>query len=318
MKTKRQILIDRRIFTVGLLVIIGLYCVLRGMSGIVQTTHALSIDRLTGTGCKNGRYVAGYIDSFVVKGNNEHYTGVSGNLNGKVVLTVPIADGEYIRLLLSGKDKEVVDGFGQFVKGRGEGVWFEGRLKKSEFELNEEWYRDIEGFQGEGIHKIIPEYYIVEDHFHSKRNWLYFGLVLLGIAGIRLWFAGGRKNVLIEREAPVTEQEDWKFNKEGQMKQERIWLTYFERQLDRMRKFCLYNIPFLLLGFIITIKCFWIEDKMLGVILIMISATDISRYLIQKNGNRDSYILRLLKVETIAMKIDKHRETIVRLESHME
>ena len=83
MKTKRQILIDRRIFTVGLLVIIGLYCVLRGMSGIVQTTHALSIDRLTGTGCKNGRYVAGYIDSYVVKGNNEHYTGVSGNLNEK-------------------------------------------------------------------------------------------------------------------------------------------------------------------------------------------------------------------------------------------
>lgn len=82
-----------------------------------------------------------------------------------------------------------------FKDGHGEAILFEGKIIEPPVDINLAWYHSMDGFRMESL---ITSLVIVEKDFGKIKDTIYIGILLLAVAMIRFFSAGGIKNVVME------------------------------------------------------------------------------------------------------------------------
>lgn len=182
---KKKVHNAKEVFILFVIILIGLRWTIGGVNAFIQQRRALDFAEVGIEECREGRYVAGYVDSYLVKRlvalNHDFYSGVSQVflLGGEEChfYTIPIKEDYYIRLMVS--DREIMNQLEQFSMGIGEGVYIEGQLAASQASIDYDWYQDMEQFANGNTDKIIGEFVIREISFREKMNQLYPGVFIL-------------------------------------------------------------------------------------------------------------------------------------------
>lgn len=165
-----------------------------------QCNQALNLNTLEAHELKEGIYVSGNIDTYIVKyfPENKKYHGVGQsylNLLGKSYdfYTIPVGKKSYICIMASSQSlKEQLEAF---EGGHGEAVYFEGEVIKPLIEINWAWYASIEGFRTEDL---IGSFVIKETDFERNKDIIYIGVLFIAVAVLRFFSAGGMKSFMME------------------------------------------------------------------------------------------------------------------------
>lgn len=202
---RTNISISKRIVFNIIIFVIGLVLLLGGVKSYYKYTHAIPIKNLNEWDCKEGKYVTGNIDEYVVKkmAGTDKYAGISSTLltlTGKAYdfYTIPIAQNSYIRIMIS--DDSILDKLKNFTEGKGEGVYFEGEIINSPIEeISLKWYDGIEGFSSADV---VKSYVIKEINIKSKKDMTYIGFLLV-IFSILLFYSSGGINSVVTKENDI-------------------------------------------------------------------------------------------------------------------
>ena len=191
---KYNVSVSRRIVITAIIFIIGFIFLCIGISSYNKYNHALHLQTLDEQLLKEGKYVVGNIDTYIVGityGSNR-YNGVSEiHLTTRKTYdyyTVPIEQDSYIALLIS--DESVKEQLDTFEGGHGEDVYFEGIVIEPPTELNYEWNENAAEFNPENL----VDSFVIKEAKLKKKNATYLGILLL-IVSIFVFFAtGGNKD----------------------------------------------------------------------------------------------------------------------------
>lgn len=163
---KYYISISKREIITAIILIIGLMFLFKGIHSSYQINHALTLDNIDEHALKNGACVTGDIDNYI----------------GQIMYG-------------SGKFSGVSQTLITFESGYGKKVPFEGIIVEPPIDLNDNWYRNVEGFDTEDL---IRSFVIKETDFDRNKNFVYGGVSLLAIAALLFFSAGGLKSFIME------------------------------------------------------------------------------------------------------------------------
>ena len=197
---KYYVYITKQEILTGILFIVGVLLFFHGIHSAYQCNQALDLNTLEAHELKEGIYVSGNIDTYIVKyfPENKKYLGVGQsylNLLGKSYdfYTIPVGEKSYICIMASSQSlKEQLEAF---EGGHGEPVYFEGGVTKPMIEINWAWYASIEGFRTEDL---IGSFVIKETDFERNKDIIYIGVLFIAVAVLRFFSAGGMKSFMME------------------------------------------------------------------------------------------------------------------------
>lgn len=211
---KYHISISKREIITAIIFIIGLMFLFKGIHSYYKMNHALILDNLEEHELKNGACVTGDIDTYIgqIMYGSGKFSGVSQSLitSGKTYnfYTIPVGHNSYICIMAY--SKSLLSQLEAFENGYGKKVSFEGIIVEPPTDLNDNWYRNVEGFDTENL---IRSFVIKETDFDRNKNFVYGGVSLLAIAALLFFSAGGLKSFIMK--------ETWFFRKNIRKKYKR-------------------------------------------------------------------------------------------------
>ena len=316
----KKIVINIIIFVIGLVLLSG------GVKSYYKYKHAIPIKDLNEWECKEGKYVTGNIDEYVVKKmvGTDKYAGSGSTLltlTGKAYdfYTIPIAQNSYIRIMIS--DNSILDKLKNFTVGKGEGVYFEGEIITNPIEeLTLGWYDGIEGFNTENLVKF---YAIKEINIKSKKDLTYIGLLLVIFSALLFYSSGGINSVVtkendIDSIKPKNNNYANSYNKSNELLLEKNKLQLFEKRLSELKKKCFAGFILLVLGVYIVIRFHFFEIILIGILLIIYSVKCIWRYFINSGSELALWLVRKFGLESVSVKIEECRINVWEIERLLE
>lgn len=315
----KRIVINIIIFVIGLILLSG------GVKSYYKYKHAIPIKDLNEWDCKEGKYVIGNIDEYVVKkmAGTDKYAGISSTLltlTGKAYnfYTIPIAQNSYIRIMIS--DNSILDKLKNFTVGKGEGVYFEGEIINSPIEISLKWYDGIEGFNKEDV---VKSYVIKEINIKRKKDLTYIGFLLV-IFSVLLFYSSGGVNSVITKENDIDDTKPKNnnyansYNKSNELLLEKNKLQLFEKRLSELKKKCFVGFILLGLGVYIVVGFHFLEIKLIGILLIIYSVRCIWRYFINSGSEPALWLVRKFGLESVSVKIEECRINVWEIEGLLE
>ena len=322
---RTNISISKRIVFNIIIFVIGLVLLLGGVKSYYKYKHAIPIKNLNEWNCKEGKYVTGNIDEYVVRKmeGTGKFAG-SGHtlltLTGKAYefYTIPIAENSYIQIMIS--DNSILDKLKNYTEGKGEGVNFEGEIITPPIEISLEWYNGIEGFNTENL---VKSYVIKEINIKNKKDLTYIGFLLV-IFSVLLFYSNGGINSVITKEndidslKPKNNNYANSYNKSNELLLEKNKLQLFEKRLSELKKKCLVSFILLGLGIYIVVVFHFLEIKLIGILLIIYSVKCIWRYFINSGSEPALWIVRKFGLESVSVKIEECRINVWEIERLLE
>ena len=306
----------REILTV-IIFIMGLIFLCKGINSYFKYEHALILENLEEGKLKKGRYVTGNIDSYIgqiMYGSGKFYGVSQGYITfGKTYefYTIPVAHNSYIELMIS--DESVTESLDAFENGHGEGVYFEGVIVEPPVEPNYAWYSKVENFNTDDL---ITSYVVKEANL-KRKNTAYIGVLLLVLAALLFFDAGGLKNIVsedIEHTGPVANVYAKVYSKDNELLAEKKQLEMLERRLKSAKRNAILCLLLLLIGIYIVYSAYLLEGKLFGVLLLLISVRGIWRYFINSSSTLAKSLVRRFTLKSISLQIEEHRQNIEKLE----
>lgn len=206
-----RIKIQKELIFFIVLLLSGIYCLFHGLCLLHKEKNALPLETLHKEDCTAGQFVTGNINSYIGKiisnSKDGYFSGASGTYLtfGKEYefYTIPIKDNYYIRIMIS--DKNMIESLENFSYGKGNDIYFEGKIIKSPDELTYEWYEDVAEFKTAGKDVIISEYVIIETDIKKLEKIIYPGIFFLILSLVQFYFMGGLSRFVVA-ENPDNEQ----------------------------------------------------------------------------------------------------------------
>lgn len=198
---KRTIYITKQMVIAVLFLLVGGYCTLCGIISLYRANRYIPLDRLTADNCREGAYIAGTIESCVTitvdgkeLGESDAYISLMGGGNYHC-FTVPMADSQYIRIMLSNED--TADAMQGIIVGESKGVYVEGQITKEMTSINYPWYernaqlKDLQNQRSVQVkdpqEEILQDYVIKQISFEKRSKTLYLGIEILVITIFIIW-----------------------------------------------------------------------------------------------------------------------------------
>ncbi len=176
--------VDPGFLFLTVLIALGAVFLLKGTINVERYRYAPVYEDVTETGCRTGNYVDGEISNFLIKKvvdlGDGHMTGISAEIlsGGRTyyVFTIPVADGKYIRLLIS--NEETMEAMERVARGE-EGAMFvevSGKIRKASSSPALSWYEGIEGFDP---NSLIADYEIRQTDIVFEYQCMAFGFFVI-------------------------------------------------------------------------------------------------------------------------------------------
>lgn len=312
---KYHVIITKKEILTVLLFMVGLLLFFHGIHSAYKCNHALDLNTLEERDLKKGVCVSGTIDTYVVKHfpENNVFLGVGESylsLLGKSYdfYTIPVGKEAYICILASSKSlKEQLEAFEE---GHGENVYFEGEVIKPFTELNWRWYDSIEGFHKEDL---IGSFVIKETHFKKNKDIIYIGVLLLVVAILRFFSAGGMKHFVMEEtedEKPVYNSYAKIYSNDYELQAKQMQLRTLERRLCSVKRNTILCVPLLLAGLYILYRI----SLLFGILFIVISVRGLWNGFINSAHPLAKTLVRKCNLKSLSVEIEEHKHTMEKLE----
>ncbi len=319
---KYRVFVTEKEILTAILFIVGMIFLGKGLHAAYQYHNALDLNTVQEYELKEGAYVTGNIDSYIgqyMYGSNK-FSGMSqGYLNvfGKSYdfYTVPVGKESYICIMAH--SKSLTSQLEAFKDGHGEAILFEGKIIEPPVDINLAWYQSMDGFRMESL---ITSLVIVEKDFGKIKDTIYIGILLLAVAMIRFFSAGGLKNIVMEEsedEKPVTQKSGYRYdgkqhntkqryNSDYELQAEQMRLDTLERRLHELKRSALLGIPLLPAGCYILYRF----SLLFGILLIIISIKSIWRYFINSANTVAKFLVRECNLKSLSVQIKECEENI--------
>lgn len=321
----RVFITKKEIFT-AILFIVGMIFLGKGLHAAYQYHNALDLNTMQERDLKEGAYVTGKIDTYIgqhMYGSNK-FSGMSQgylNLVGKSYdfYTIPVGKESY--LCIMAHSKSLLNQLEVFVDGHGEAIYFEGKIIEPPVDINLAWYESMDGFRMESL---ITSFVIVEKDFGKIKDRIYIGILLLVVAAIRFFGAGGIKNVVMEEsenERPIPQKSGYRYDgkqhntkqrydSDYELRAEQMRLDTLERRLHELKRSALLCIPLLPAGCYILYRV----SLLFGILLIVISVKSFWRYFINSENTAAKFLVRKCNLKSLSVQIEECEENIETLE----
>lgn len=311
----------REIFT-AVLLLIGLVLLFRGIHSYNKSSHALNLEKLNEQTLKDGAYVVGNIDTYIgqiLYGSNR-FDGVSKTFitSGKTYhfYTIPFGQNSYICVMAY--SESLIDKLKTFENGHGEDIYFEGIIVEPPTDLNYNWYAHVEGFNTEDL---IDSFVIRETNFEGTKNinkhMIYAGALLLAMAALLFFSAGGIKNLVVkepENARPANNNYAKIYNRDNELLTEKMQLETLARRLKSAKRNAVLCLTLLFLGIYIVYSAYLLEIKVFGILLILISVRGIWNYFINSANTLAKSLVRRFSLKSLSIQIEEHKKKIEELE----
>lgn len=279
---KMKIHIQGKIIVAALLVVVGLLFVVMGVFEQSDYKDAKMLDNLTKDDVKDDTYIRGKIDSYVAKkvGTKDDikWSGVSATyvdfVDGKDVYTIKLPDGNYIQYMVISQEKK--DEFENLYNGDGADIYVEGRIVKTDIEVDKEWFQDVDKNQYPNLENIIEGYIIEEISSDDVYQPFYAGGTMIVIAILLFIYAGGidgsvEKRIVDNYEGDAVEIPFASYNKENE-------LLNYEYQLECLaaERIRINEMSKIMIGAIIVGILFGLTSPVLNIIGFIVSIVAVS------------------------------------------
>ena len=317
---KYHIFITKRETLTAILLMIGLVFLFKGIHSYYKIHHTLNLENLNEHMLKDGDYVIGNIDTYIgqeLYGSNK-FSGVSitFSTSGKTYnfYTIPFGQDSYICIMAY--SKSLLSQLEAFENGHGEDVYFEGLIVESPTDLNYNWYTNVEGFNTEDL---IDSFVIRETDFERNKDInkhiIYAGVLLLAIAALLFFGAGGFKNfVMKEKESnntgTVYNNYAKSYNRNNELLTEKMQLETLERRLKSIKRAAILCLMLLLIGIYIVYSAYLLEIKIFGILLILISVRGIWNYFINSENTLAKSLVKIFTRKSLSVQIEEHKKKI--------
>ena len=315
---KYHITISKREIITAILLIIGLMLLFKGIHSYYKVNHALHLEDLDEHALKNGTYVTGDINTYIGKTmyGSGKFSGVSISLttSGKTYnfYTIPVGKKSYICIMAY--SKSILNQLEAFENGHGENVSFKGIIVEPLTDLNYEWYTTVEGFDSRNL---INSFVIKEANFDRYKVLVYYGVILLTIAVLLFFSAGGIKNLMIEgpdNTRPAYNDYAKVYNIAYELRAEKMQIEILERRLKSAKKNAVLCLALLLIGIYIVFSAYLLEGKLFGALLLFVSVRGIWNYFINSPNTLAKSLVQRFTLESLSMQIEEHQKNIEKLE----
>ena len=315
---KYHITISKREIITAIILIIGLTLLLKGIHSYYQVNHALHLEDLDEHALRNGTYVTGDINTYIGKTmyGSGKFSGVSISLttSGKTYnfYTIPVGQKSYICIMAY--SRSLLNQLEAFENGHGENVSFRGIIVEPLTDLNYEWYTTVEGFDSRNL---INSFVIKEANFDRYKVLVYYGVILLTIAALLFFSAGGIKNLMIEgpdHTRPAYNDYAKVYNIAYELRAEKMQIEILERRLKSAKKNAVLCLALLLIGIYIVFSAYLLEGKLFGALLLFISVRGIWNYFINSPNTLAKSLVRRFTLESLSLQIEEHQKNIEKLE----
>lgn len=318
---KYRVFVTKKEILTAILFIVGMIFLGKGLHAAYQYHNALDLNTVQEYELKEGAYVTGNIDTYIgqyMYGSNK-FSGMSqGYLNvfGKSYdfYTVPVGKESYICIMAH--SKSLTGQLEAFQDGHGESILFEGKIIEPPININLAWHESMDGFRMESL---ITSFVIIEKDFGKIKDTVYIGILLLVVAAIRFFGAGGIKNVVIEEtedEKPVYRKavhqydEKQRYGEDYELKAEQMQLDTLERRLHALKKSAILCLPLLLAGAYILYRV----SLLFGILLFVISVKSFWRYFINSENTAAKTLAKKCNLDSLSVQIEERKEKIKMLE----
>ncbi len=311
---KYHVFITKREILTSIIFIVGLIILFYGIHSTYKYNHALNLNTLKERELKEGAYVIGNINTYVGKnlyGSNA-FSGVSitSVIYGKAYnfYTIPVGQKSYICIMVY--SKSLLEQLEAFENGHGENIYFEGEVIEPLTDLNLNWYTQIEGFRTEDL---INSFVIREINFGRNKHIIYVGALLIIMAALLFFSAGGIKNLVTEETEnakPVYNNYSKIYNKEYGLQAEQRQLETLERRLHSIKRDAILCLVTLLAGIYIVYSAYLLEVKVIGILLILISVKGIWNYFINSANTIAMSLAKKFTLNSLSIQIEEHKKNI--------
>ena len=319
---KKKINISLKLIAIIVLLIIGSIYLVNGAGDISDCEDAVAFENLKSSDIKDGTYVCGYIDKYVVRtemiNDEEVRSAVSKTLIDykceSDIYTIPFETNKYIQLMARSEDaKKSLD---NMLTNFSEKAYFEGVIVKREIGVNEAWFGAVDKDDYPGINSIISDYYIREVDRNEFWNDIRLGAILVVVA-ILLFVDGGGLDSLIEKDeikseierfnslSDIENKEDELINKESVLRQ----LTRKQKRIKKKKPSSLVMLALGLICIVILPKIFFI-----GIILLIFGGKGIFEWYINSSNINAIRLAKKLGIDSLYVMIEQCKRDIKELE----
>lgn len=312
--------------------LVGSYFVFVGTHAYFRKSAAIPIEELSPKNCEAGAYVYGDIETYAVESfetpNGIKYTGLDNafvSFLGEDMdqYTIPIAADHYIRFLAVSKDTR--EALSSYIYLQQHPCYVEGRVVRTGSELNDVFYRQCEEFKDTDYHDvIIPELVIQEISFDRRIGKWKTGVPFLALSLMFFVFSGGRKELvqvqpIIENEEETSKKIRYSHLTRFALEEEQRRLSMLYSKLKQLKKGCLYRLPLLLAGALLTFVShpYW-DLRLLGIIFLVSSLRAILRYFLNSNIGPALSIAKVLHCDSVWIQIMESSMRVQVLQRLME
>lgn len=319
---KKKIHINLKLIVIILLLIIGAYYLIKGSNDIADCDEAVSFEELKASDIKDGVYVCGYIEKFVIRTGMVNGIEVKDAVSQTVVeftgdrdiYTLPFENNKYIQLMA--RSKEAKENLNNMLDHPNEKAYFEGVIVKRNIGINWSWFSIVDKDDYPGINDIISEYYIREVDRNDFWNDIRLGAILAVIA-VLLFVDSSGFSGLIEKEEIKPEARNIRNlsdidNKEDEL----IDKEYILRQLTRKQKRIKKKKPSSIVMMVLGVLCIIILPKIffIGIILLIFGGKGFFEWFINSSNINGIKLAKKLGVDSLYVMIEQCKRDIKELE----
>lgn len=292
----------------SILMVVGAVLLVRGVATRERFKEAVDFTELGSVNWEYGDYVIGDITSFLkfnVGGNN--YRGYSGEYNGYLEYTVPVASHQYARLYVS--SLETKDLLENACNQDTCSIPFVGVLSKSNFSVNYPYYESIEGLERE---QIITDFVVVQTSEKRINTSIIAGAeivvicLVLRFMGVLLPIFTIEKPMEVSREKRYTDSYDYEYEMESEIHK----IEQLQIRQSKLKKDMILGIVLFVLGLVLLILGADMGMLLPGFILLFVAIPIILSYLIHLDNGVGHFLSMFSKSRSIPTQIEECKVNI--------
>ncbi|MBQ2804166.1 MAG: hypothetical protein IJF07_09745 [Lachnospiraceae bacterium] len=269
----------------------------------------------------------GYLETYITKSlsnaGNGSYSGVSQTYlsMGREydVYTIGLCDDSYIQIMV--ESRTIKKQLETLTTKNDIKTYFEGELIEAPFCINHKWFENVNPKDYPHIDTIIEKYVIQEVNIDDQMNVLYAGISLIFCSIILYVAIGGIKDYVVEEVLSKPHRSTsyhLNYNLQNDLLAEKERLKRFEKRQAALRRDSFFQLIPLILGLLIIIIPYWLEFKLLGILLVLYALQGLFVCFINSDHILAVPLAKFFKIKSIYLKKMECENKILELQELLD
>lgn len=191
-RSRMTVYITKQSVMILVFLMAGILFTFNGVRSYYRECRYIPLEHLSAGNCTEGDYVSGTVEKCATITVDGKVMGQSNAYSPSILktyyfYTIPMNDGNYIRLMLA--DEDTVDEMEKLIGGETESVRVEGQISREPVPPNNAWYEQSEQIENP-YQDVVSGVVVRQISFKKRREALYAGIMFLALTGLFIWQNG--------------------------------------------------------------------------------------------------------------------------------